>query len=57
MANIYSPVVSHDERLACGRGMTDCEICGISGWCGPDCPAYGSEDECPEREAEGQEGE
>jgi len=46
MGNLYSPFVSHDPLLDYGRGMTDCEICGISGWCGPECPVYGSEPEC-----------
>lgn len=47
MAELYSPFVSHDERLACGRGMTDCEVAGISGWCGKGCPVRGTEEECP----------
>lgn len=32
------PFIALDERLARGRGMTDCELVGISGSCGPDCP-------------------
>jgi hypothetical protein len=47
MSDIYSPFVSHDPYLDYGRGMTDCEMCGISGWCGPKCPAYKSTTECP----------
>lgn len=30
--------------------MTECDYNGLSGLCGPDCPAYGSEEECPEEE-------
>ena len=33
------PQISLDDNLANGRGMTSCEIAGISGWCGADCPA------------------
>ena len=49
MGNLYSPFVSHDEDLACGRGMTDCEIAGISGWCGEKCPVL-LRGECDEEE-------
>ena len=49
MGQLYSPSVSHDERLACGRGMTDCEIAGISGWCGDECPVNLA-GECEEEE-------
>ena len=31
-------LVRLDDRLANGRGMNDCELMGISGYCGLDCP-------------------
>lgn len=30
-------IIRLDDRLANGRGMTDCELVGIMGWCGEDC--------------------
>ena len=32
------PFIALDDRLANGRGMTDCELVGISGYCGLNCP-------------------
>ena len=34
------PFIMRDEDLACGRGMTQCEIVGISGNCGNECPVF-----------------
>lgn len=30
--------IAMDDRLANGRGMINCELVGISGGCGLDCP-------------------
>ena len=32
-------IIKADDSLANGRGMTDCELVGISGGCGINCPA------------------
>ena len=34
------PFITLDESLACGRGMTDCMVVGISGECGETCPVF-----------------
>ena len=34
---IIHPFIKLDDRLANGRGMTDCELIGISGNCGYTC--------------------
>ena len=33
-------IIKMDDRLANGRGMTDCELVGITGGCGDDCPVF-----------------
>ncbi len=30
--------IALDDSLANGRGMSNCELVGISGYCGLDCP-------------------
>jgi hypothetical protein len=42
----YIAMVTHDPNLS-SANMNDCEICGIAGLCGLDCPAYGFSWECP----------
>jgi len=49
MSDFYHPAVSHDERVACGRNMTDCEFVGISGGCGYKCPLFLC-GECPSQD-------
>jgi hypothetical protein len=46
------PLVTMDDRLANGRGMTDCEVIGISGGCGPSCPVW-QDGDCEEEPMDG----
>ena len=50
MDNLQIPLlIAFDDRLANGRGMTNCELVGISGDCGLDCPVLlAGECECEE---------
>ena len=43
------PFIAVDPSLARGRGMTDCELVGISGFCGANCPVF-KRGECEEPE-------
>jgi len=40
MGTLSNPLIACDNRLANGRGMTDCEVVGISGGCGETCPVW-----------------
>ena len=52
----YNRLTSREEindlrnRMAEGNyplGISDCEVSGINGDCGLDCPAYGDSEDCP----------
>lgn len=42
-------VMRKDNNLS-EPNMSDCMVCGIWGLCGPECPIYGSESECPKND-------
>ncbi len=51
----YEPLivtaVRRDESIACGRGMSECEIYGIAGLCGKECIVF-QQGECIEFDEE-----